>query len=214
MFAPLLTPHGLLTLAPSLDAAEEKPALEPARGARLEQAFARGAGHGLLCLGADEVGTTLPPTLSYWRKLGARYVTALCALPGIDERSKRPVPIAAAGELDTMVAAAPPMTGAEYLTTEVLANLWQDMDQAFDAELAQSTLTVQAFLKSRHPAWNLVGRSISTLRKIGRTRTPRSRSWRLTRHGFLPTPSLSICRSAKPCRSMAAQGTAHASFRC
>jgi len=83
MFAPLLTPHGLLTLAPSPDAAEEKPALEPARGARLEQAFARGAGHGLLCLGADEVGTTLPPTLSYWRKLGARYVTALCALPSI-----------------------------------------------------------------------------------------------------------------------------------
>ena len=158
MFAPLLTPHGLLTLAPSPDAAEAKPALEPARGARLEQAFARGAGHGLLCLGADEVGTTLPPTLSYWRKLGARYVTALCALPGIGERSKRPVPIAAAGELDTMVAAAPPMTGAEYLTTEVLANLWQDMDQAFDAELAQSTLTVQAFLKSRHSAWNLVGR--------------------------------------------------------
>src|SRR6202035_2522302 len=115
-------------------------------------------GHGLLCLGADEVAMKLPPTLSYWRKLGARYVTALCALRGVDERSKRPVPIAAAGELDTMVAAAPPMTGAEYLTTEVLANLWQDMDQAFDAELAQSTLTVAAFLKARHPAWNLVGR--------------------------------------------------------
>ena len=85
--------------------------MEPARGARLEQALARGAGHGLLCLGADEVGTTLPPTLSYWRKLEPRYVTAF-ALPGIDERSKRPVPIAAAGGLDTMVAAAPPMTGA------------------------------------------------------------------------------------------------------
>jgi non-specific serine/threonine protein kinase len=158
MLAPLLTPHGLLTLVPSPDAAEEKAGLDPARGARLEQAFARGSGHGLLFLGADEVGTTLPSTLSYWRKLGARYVTALCALPGIGERSKPPVPIPAAGELDTMVAAVPPMTGAEYLTTEVLANLWRDMDQAFNAELAQSTLTVQAFLKSRHPAWNLVGR--------------------------------------------------------
>jgi superfamily II DNA or RNA helicase len=158
MLAPLLTPHGLLTLAPSSDAADESVALEPARGARLKQAFARGSGHGLLCLGADEVGTTLPPTLSYWRTLGARYVTALCALPGIGERSKRPVPIEAAGELNTMVAAVPPMTGAEYLTTEVLANLWRDIDQAFDAEWAQSTLTVLAFLRSRHPAWNLVGR--------------------------------------------------------
>ena len=158
MLAPLLTPHGLLTLAASPDAADKNAALEPARRARLERAFARGSGHGLLCLGADEVGTTLPPTLSYWRTLGARYVTALCALPGIGERSKRPVPIAAAGELEAMVAAVPPMIGAEYLTTEVLANLWRAMDQAFDAELAQSTLTVQAFLKTRHPAWNLVGR--------------------------------------------------------
>jgi len=153
MLAPLLTPHGLLTLAASPDAADKNAALEPARRARLERAFARGSGHGLLCLGADEVGTTLPPTLSYWRTLGARYVTALCALPGIGERSKRPVPIAAAGELEAMVAAVPPMIGAEYLTTEVLANLWRGMDQAFDAELAQSTLTVQAFLKTRHPAW-------------------------------------------------------------
>jgi len=158
MFAPLLTPHGLLALAPSPDASEQKTVLEPARGARLERAFARGSGHGLLCLGADEVGTILPPALSYWRNLGAAYVAALCASPVIGERSKRPVPVAAAGDLDTMVAAVPPMTGAEYLTTEVLTDLWRDMDQAFDAELAQSTLTVQAFLKSRHPAWNLVGR--------------------------------------------------------
>jgi hypothetical protein len=42
-----------------------------------------------------------------------------------------------------MAAAVPPMTGAEYLATEVLANLWGGMDAAFDPEL---------FLKSRHPA--------------------------------------------------------------
>ena len=158
MLVPVLTPHGLLTLVQSLDASEEAPALAPERGVRLAKAFALGSGHGLLVLGADEVGTTLPPTLSYWRKFGARYVTALCALPGIGERSKPTVPIPADGELDTIAAAVPPMTGAEYLTTEVLANLWRGMDSAFDTELAQSKLTVQEFLKSRHPAWNLVGR--------------------------------------------------------
>jgi hypothetical protein len=158
MLAPVLTPHGLLTLAQSLEAEGERLALEPERGLRLEKAFARGAGHGLVVLGADEVGTTLSPTLSYWRKLGASYVIALCALPGIGERSKPPVPIPADGELDTMAAAVPPMIGAEYVTTEVLVNLWRDMDSAFDTELAQSKLTVQEFLKRRHPAWNLVGR--------------------------------------------------------
>src|SRR4030081_1967446 len=156
--APVLTPHGLLMLAQSLEAEGETLALEPERGLRLEQAFARGAGHGLVLLGADEVGTTLSPALSYWRKLGARYMTALCALPGIGERSKPPVPIPADGELDTMAAAVPPMIGAEYVTTEVLVNLWRGMDLTFDTELAQSKLTVQEFLKRRHLAWNLVGR--------------------------------------------------------
>jgi superfamily II DNA or RNA helicase len=155
MLSPILSPHGVLTLARSLEA---DAALELERGIRLEQAFARGSGHGLLVLGADEVGTTFPPTLFFWQKFGSRYVTALCSLPGIGERSKPPVPIPADGELETMAAAVPPMTGAEYLTTEVLANLWRGMDAAFDAELAQSKLPVQEFLKSRHPAWNLVGR--------------------------------------------------------
>ena len=156
--APVLTPHGLLTLVPSTGPEQEPLALEPERGIRLATAFARGCGHGLLSLGADEAGTTLPPTLCYWRTFGAHYVTALCALPGIGERSKPPVPTPADGELETMAAAVPPMTGAEYLSTEVLDNLWRLTDSAFDSELAESRLTVQEFLKSRHPAWNLVGR--------------------------------------------------------
>src|SRR3984957_1666923 len=152
---PVLTPHGLLTLRQTAQA----PAMEPDQGLRLEKAFLRGSGHGLLWLGADEVATVLPPVLSYWREVGMRYMTALCALPSVgDGRTKPPVPIPADGELDTMTAAVPPMTGAEYLTTSVLANLWRGMDAAFDAELVQAKLSVQEFLKSRHPAWNLVGR--------------------------------------------------------
>jgi hypothetical protein len=125
MLAPVLSPHGVLTLVRSLEA-DAAPVPEVERGVRLEQAFAHGSGHGLLVLGADEVGTTLSPTLSFWRKFGARYVTALCSLPGIGERSKPPVPIPADGELARMTAAVPPMTGAEYLTTEVLAHLWRE----------------------------------------------------------------------------------------
>src|ERR1700726_245146 len=152
---PVLTPHGLLTLRQTAQA----PASEPDQGSRLEKAFLRGSGHGLLWLGADEVATVLPPVLSYWRELGMRYMTALCALPSVgDGRTKPPVPIPVDGELDTMAAAVPPMTGAEYLTTSVLANLWRGMDAAFDCELVQAKLSVQEFLKSRHPAWNLVGR--------------------------------------------------------
>ncbi|SDI73013.1 MULTISPECIES: DEAD/DEAH box helicase [Bradyrhizobium] len=153
MLAPVLTPHGSLILRQ----AEE--ALAAPSNPRLEQAFSRGSGHGLLHLGADEVGTALPPVLSYWREFAVHYVTALCALPDIAEGgTKPPVPVPTDGELDKIAAAVPPMTGAEYLTAVVLTELWQGMDAAFDAELAAARLSVQAFLKGRHPAWNLVGR--------------------------------------------------------
>ncbi|MEA2991051.1 MAG: hypothetical protein QOG83_3762 [Alphaproteobacteria bacterium] len=155
MLAPVLTPHGLLVLRQTAEAA----GLDCEPDPRLVQAFERGTGHGLLCLGADDVGKTLPAVLSYWRELGTRYVTALCALPGIGEGGAKPaVPLPAAGDLDKMAAAVPPMTGAEYLTAGVLADLWRAMDAAFDAELADVKLSVQEFLKRRHPAWNLVGR--------------------------------------------------------
>jgi superfamily II DNA or RNA helicase len=153
--APALSPHGVLSLKPSDDA----PAADTTAGTRIERAFARGAGHGLLHLGVEAVGIALPAVLSYWREFGARYVTAVCSLPGIAEGKHKPaVPAPGDADLSGMAAAAPPMVGAEYLTPAILGDLWRDIDAAFDAELDQSGLPVQAFLKSRHPAWNLVGR--------------------------------------------------------
>ena len=157
--APVLTPHGLLTLDHTGWQMGEALELPSERSSRVEQAFARGSGHGLLFLGADEVGTALPPILSYWRELATRYVSAVCALPDVGEGpGKPPVPVPAEGELERMASDVPPMTGAEYLTAGVLTDLWRAMDIAFDAELAQSEVSVQTFLKARNPAWNLVGR--------------------------------------------------------
>ncbi len=153
--APVLTPHGSLILADT----GETLALPAEQGARLAYAFSRGPGHGLLGLGIEEIGTALPPVLSYWRELGTHYVTALCALPGIGESgAKPPVPSPVDGTFDRMAAAVPVMTGAEYLTAAVLADLWRSMDAAFDTELSEAKLPVQEFLKRRQPAWNLVGR--------------------------------------------------------
>src|SRR5437879_13373314 len=72
--APILTPHGCLTLGQVSDA----PTLDPGLARRLQDAFRRGSGHALLQLGASEVGTALPPVFSYWREFGARDVTAVC----------------------------------------------------------------------------------------------------------------------------------------
>ena len=150
---PCLTPHGRLLLAPS----DEGPELEPALAGRLRQAFARGAGHGLLRLGAAELGQVLPPVFAYWRELGSRHVTALCTRPDVEER-RAEAPRPSAADLEALASAAPMMPGAEYLTAEVLSALWVAIGEAFTAEQAESGATVQEFLKRLNPAWNVVGR--------------------------------------------------------
>ncbi|MEO8661332.1 MAG: DEAD/DEAH box helicase [Bryobacteraceae bacterium] len=145
-----LTPHGRLALIHDAVA----PALDNALTQRLTQAFERGPGHGLLLLGVSEAGTVLPPVLSYWREFAVRYVTSLCTQQDGGTHAAPP----ADRELDHLAMVAPPMMGAEYLTTAVLQSLWRDIDAALGIELAESKCGVQDFLKQRNPAWNLVGR--------------------------------------------------------
>jgi non-specific serine/threonine protein kinase len=154
MLAPVLTPHGRLML----QAREDAVSLPEDLAARLEAAFARGSGHGLLLLGAGEVKTELPPALGYWRDFAARYVTALCMLPDVQGRKGPSVPALEAREYESLAAAAPPMTGVEYVSAVVLENLWTELNAALAAELTESGVPLQDFLKSRNAAWNLVGR--------------------------------------------------------
>ncbi len=147
--APLLTPHGHLLAVADADASSLPAALQR----RLADAFAAGVGHGLLHLGAAEVGSILPPAWAWWREFAARYVTALCATPEGEA-------IATPDDqtLNALIADAPPMTGVEYLTAAVLTAFWADLDVALRDELAASKSSLQDFLKARHPVWNVVGR--------------------------------------------------------
>ena len=160
--APILTPHGRLLLATDETGAS---LLTPDLARRLQQSFSRGSGHGLVRLGAGEVGIAMPAVFGYWREFGTRYVAAVCALssaaadPESDTATADPaIPPPPAEELEALAAAAPPMTGAEYLTASMLRSLWQEIAAAWQAELIESGLTIQNFLKAQNPAWNLVGR--------------------------------------------------------
>ena len=148
-----LTPHGRLALEESGDAQE----LATELAGRLKDAFSRGPGFGLLQLGAREVGETVPSVFAYWREFAARFVTALCARTAADD-----VPFAApdppAAELAELSLSPPEMTGAEYITPDVLGALWRELEAAFAEELSAARLPLQQFLKSLNPAWNLVGR--------------------------------------------------------
>ena len=146
-----LTPQGHLRLVAQAGAAPLPAELTQ----RLTAAFAAGAGHGLLHLGATEVATVLPPAWAFWRDFAVRYVTALTATP---QGEAITVTAPDALTLETLCLDAPPMTGAEYLTPAVFLALWSDIETAVQEEMAASNQSLQDFLKARHPAWNLVGR--------------------------------------------------------
>ena len=151
--APVLTPHGHLILQETDDAA----ALESELARRLMREFTRSVGHGLLQMGASEVGTALPAALAYWRDFAARYIAAACGVPQDDRRRAR-VAVLESVELAELVLAVPPMRGAEYASPQVLAALWDELAQVFESELVRSKLPLQEFLNARHAAWNVVGR--------------------------------------------------------
>jgi superfamily II DNA or RNA helicase len=150
-----LTPRGRLLLAQD----DQLPHVDAEVEARVLGAFAEGNGEGLLQLGAAEVGTVLPPALSYWRDFAARFVSTLCTLPGMEDLKGRvEVPPPPGEELEAIATAAPPMIGAEYLTAETLGKFWGATEAAFNRKLAEAGGSVQRCLKSFNPAWNLVGR--------------------------------------------------------
>lgn len=150
-FAVHLTPRGHLQFGSEADA----PLLSEALAERLAAAFARGSGHGLLHLGATEVVTALPPLWAFWRDFAVGFVTALTATP---EDGEIAVAVPDALTLETLCLDAPPMKGTEYLTPETFCALWVEIETAVKAELAACGGSLLDFLKSKHPAWNLVGR--------------------------------------------------------
>jgi non-specific serine/threonine protein kinase len=149
-----LTPTGALVLR---EAADADP-LDGAIAERIRVAFERGAGHGLVQLGAAEVDTALPPAFAFWRDLGHAFIAHLCAVPDLEaSRPRLRVPLPES-EMATLAAGAPPMPGGEYLDAGALAALWGAMNEAAGAELETFKGTVEEYLQTRHAAWHLVGR--------------------------------------------------------
>ncbi len=105
-----LTPRGHLLFTVADDIRRPSAA---ALSRSVESAFARGSGHGLLELGAAQVGTTLPADFSYWRDFAARFVTTICTHSDLDAHD---APISA------------PARAERGLPTGVLTFLLTDID--------------------------------------------------------------------------------------
>ena len=151
-----MTPRGRFRLIESERSSEsgpDRPAFK-----RIRDAFARGDGPGLFHLGAVEATSVLPPVPAYWRDFARLFMTALCAVPDLEERrSKLQIPIPT-DALTRLTEAAPPMSGGEYLSVDTLRALWSEMESACSVEMDAFTGTVREFLQRKNPVWHSVGR--------------------------------------------------------
>ena len=162
-FELVFAPSGRLNAVES--AAAEPSFLEASPGApadgRLQKvfaAFASSQAQGLFALATERFEGPLAPALAYWRGLAARYLIELCHTPQTARATMEPIPPPPPVELALLRLGVPPMPGAEYVTEEAIAGLWNDLDVWVRGEAAAAEGGLRGFLKERAPQWHQVGR--------------------------------------------------------
>ena len=148
-----ISPQGhLLVREAPLAPAERKPSKA------LLEAYGESAVRGMLHSGSVEMEAVLPPSFEFARSIARLYLTNLCKAatsePGV-AIPQIPPPVA---DLERAVLQAPPMIGLEYLTAEVLAHWWRDLDSLTRGEIAKHPGGAQGYLRERNPQWRFVGR--------------------------------------------------------
>jgi non-specific serine/threonine protein kinase len=150
-----VSPAGKVYLEPTQGAIA---APAPAAAARIAKAFGRSGAHGLLQLGAAELGSALPPSLAFGREFAHLFMTRLTSVAALAEQWTTVVLPIPSAELEELAAAAPPLTGAEYLEGAVLDAWWVDLHVAVREDITAAGGDVTAWLQGKHPSWSLVGR--------------------------------------------------------
>ncbi len=149
----VISPRGHLLWEPA--GGEAWPVAEAV--ARTDAAWAAGAVGVLLHLASREFESPLPSVAAYWRSFAHRYLEALCRHPESEIGTRAVEPPDAATRAE-MTLCAPPMRGLEYLSPEVLSDLWTALDSHVRAKAVAHAQGPAEFLRSLHPAWRMVGR--------------------------------------------------------
>ncbi len=136
----------------------------------LLEKFSRHPSEGLFALAADKSARGLTPTLRYWHDFAGRYLSARCQLldkeatPQSDLQLTDPPsdpapPVTALSPADARqwLQAAPLMRGGEYLSIEVLQELWSLLDDWVRDQI-RAWGSLAALLNERAPQWHPVGR--------------------------------------------------------
>ncbi|MBF0225060.1 MAG: DEAD/DEAH box helicase [Desulfobacterales bacterium] len=112
----------------------------------------------LLFLGFSDKNIQLSSSLTYLRSFASLFVLKLTQTPDLEIiRDKVKINIDEHELLDTLEKA-PMMTGSEYLTQELLLDIWNGLNQNFSNLIKEYKGTVEEFIKQYTPNVHLAGR--------------------------------------------------------
>ena len=101
---------------------------------RLKEVFDNDCFAGLFKLAADKCEPVSSSTLRYWRELAEWYLTQLCHIPETQKNISIEMPSSA--DCTTWLLTAPPMSSGEYLSENILRDIWMKLDQSVYTTIA------------------------------------------------------------------------------
>jgi non-specific serine/threonine protein kinase len=125
---------------------------------RVAAAFSSCQAAGLFALAATKPDAPPPPAYCFWRDFACRYLTQLCRTPEFVGGGLDPIEPPVESELAAMLLSVPPTQGAEYLSIEVMGDLWADLDVWTRDQIAASKDGLTGWLKKHAAIWRQVGR--------------------------------------------------------
>jgi superfamily II DNA or RNA helicase len=112
----------------------------------------------LLWLSFSDPATELPSVLTFWRDLAVCFAERLAHVPDLEVvRDKATVALEDA-EVQQWLAMAPLCPGAEYLSRDLLTQVWSTLLDAFRRHIKTYDGTVEAFIHAYRPTLQLAGR--------------------------------------------------------
>jgi non-specific serine/threonine protein kinase len=112
----------------------------------------------LLFLGFCDDKVDLSPSLAYWRDFANLFTRKLSQTPDLEILRHKAEIAFTEDELLHVLSNAPMMTGAEYLSSELLNNNWLAFNRSFSKEIKAYSGSVEEFIRRYSPDVHLVGR--------------------------------------------------------
>ncbi len=144
-----ITPHGMVSALP-YDGSDRW-------AFRIKSRFMEGESAGLIALAAANTPSHISASVLFWRDIAASFIHALCHLPQNVPFTHGVLSSPDITTLSEWILNAPPMQGAEYLTQDVLHNIWIRME-AWTVEQTGKERNLSTFLETYAKQWSRVGR--------------------------------------------------------